>query len=83
MNPMVPSLSSRKLSELDEETKAEFKKMSASMEDSKIDLLDSSASLTRKIGKVFCEEGSILNNSTFPTFCIPHLHSFANLILIG
>lgn len=62
MNPMVPSLTSRKLSELDEDSKAQLLKMSASMEDSKIDLLDDLPSISRKIGKVFCEEGSIISN---------------------
>lgn len=60
MNPMVPSLTSRKLSELDEEAKAQLLKMSSSEEDSKIDLLDDRDALTKKIGKVFCEEGSII-----------------------
>jgi tRNA synthetases class I (W and Y) len=60
MNPMVPSLTSKKLSDLDEKAKADLVKMSSSMEDSKIDLLDDKRALTMKIGKVFCEEGSIL-----------------------
>ncbi|ESO10885.1 hypothetical protein HELRODRAFT_97098 [Helobdella robusta] len=48
MNPMVPGLTGTK--------------MSSSEEDSKIDLLDSSASLKKKLKKAFCEPGNIENN---------------------
>jgi len=37
-------------------------KMSASEEESKIDLLDSKAQVKKKLGKAFCEEGNIGNN---------------------
>ena len=36
--------------------------MSASEEESKIDLLDSKAQVKKKLGKAFCEEGNIDNN---------------------
>lgn len=48
MNPMVPGLTGSK--------------MSSSDEDSKIDLLDDSAALKRKLKKAFCEPGNIENN---------------------
>eukprot|EP00026_Physarum_polycephalum_P005179 Phypoly_transcript_05209.p1 GENE.Phypoly_transcript_05209~~Phypoly_transcript_05209.p1 ORF type:complete len:575 (+),score=142.29 Phypoly_transcript_05209:231-1955(+) len=80
MNPMVPSLSTRKQSDLDEKARAEAKKMSASMQDSKIDLLDTSAVLAKKIGKVFCEVGNIEDNTllTFVKMVLFPLHSAAN-----
>ena len=37
-------------------------KMSASEEESKIDLLDSRAQVKKKLGKAFCEEGNVVNN---------------------
>ena len=37
-------------------------KMSASEEESKIDLLDSKSQVKKKLGKAFCEEGNISNN---------------------
>ena len=37
-------------------------KMSASEEESKIDLLDSKFQVKKKLGKAFCEEGNIVNN---------------------
>lgn len=36
--------------------------MSASEEDSKIDLLDSAASVKKKMKKAFCEPGNVENN---------------------
>ncbi|KAG8237210.1 hypothetical protein J437_LFUL016047 [Ladona fulva] len=48
MNPMVPGLAGGK--------------MSASEEDSKIDLLDSPAALKKKLKKAFCEPGNIADN---------------------
>ncbi|XP_039272029.2 tyrosine--tRNA ligase, cytoplasmic-like [Styela clava] len=48
MNPMVPGLTGSK--------------MSSSEEDSKIDLLDDSAAVKRKLKKAFCEPGNIENN---------------------
>jgi tyrosyl-tRNA synthetase len=48
MNPMVPGLAGGK--------------MSSSEEDSKIDLLDSSANVKKKIKRAFCEPGNILDN---------------------
>eukprot|EP00112_Aurelia_sp_Birch-Aquarium-sp1_P026742 Seg97.5 transcript_id=Seg97.5/GoldUCD/mRNA.D3Y31 product="Tyrosine-tRNA ligase cytoplasmic" protein_id=Seg97.5/GoldUCD/D3Y31 len=54
MNPMVPGLTGTK--------------MSASEEDSKIDLLDSAASVKKKINKAFCEEGNIQENGVL-SFC--------------
>lgn len=48
MNPMVPGLTGTK--------------MSSSEEDSKIDLLDDSAALKRKLKKAFCEPGNVENN---------------------
>lgn len=45
MNPMMPGLGTEK--------------MSSSDESSKIDLLDSSKNITKKIGKCFCEQGNI------------------------
>ncbi|CAG0896174.1 unnamed protein product [Cyprideis torosa] len=48
MNPMVPGLTGGK--------------MSSSEEDSKIDLLDSAASVKKKLKKAFCEEGNIKDN---------------------
>jgi len=48
MNRMVPGLTGDK--------------MSSSVPDSKIDLLDSEKDITRKIKKAFCEEGNIENN---------------------
>jgi tyrosyl-tRNA synthetase len=48
MNPMVPGLTGGK--------------MSASEEESKIDLLDSRAQVKKKLAKAFCEEGNISNN---------------------
>ena len=36
--------------------------MSASEEDSKIDLLDSAASVKKKMKKAFCEPGKVENN---------------------
>eukprot|EP00795_Rhopilema_esculentum_P017521 gene17521-9144_t len=54
MNPMVPGLTGTK--------------MSASEEDSKIDILDSAASVRKKINKAFCEEGNITENGVL-SFC--------------
>ncbi|CAK1542218.1 unnamed protein product [Leptosia nina] len=48
MNPMVPGLTGGK--------------MSASEEDSKIDLLDSPANVKKKLKKAFCEPGNITDN---------------------
>ncbi|KAK9869659.1 hypothetical protein WA026_003407 [Henosepilachna vigintioctopunctata] len=48
MNPMVPGLTGGK--------------MSASEEDSKIDLLDSPANVKKKLKKAFCEPGNVENN---------------------
>ncbi|XP_031550223.1 tyrosine--tRNA ligase, cytoplasmic-like [Actinia tenebrosa] len=48
MNPMVPGLTGGK--------------MSASDEDSKIDLLDSSSTVKKKVKKAFCEEGNVTEN---------------------
>ncbi|XP_026750019.1 tyrosine--tRNA ligase, cytoplasmic [Galleria mellonella] len=48
MNPMVPGLTGGK--------------MSASEEDSKIDLLDSPANVKKKLKKAFCEPGNIVDN---------------------
>lgn len=48
MNPMVPGLTGGK--------------MSSSEEDSKIDILDSPASLKKKIKRAFCEPGNITDN---------------------
>ncbi|CAH0687787.1 unnamed protein product [Spodoptera exigua] len=48
MNPMVPGLTGGK--------------MSASEEDSKIDLLDNPASVKKKLKKAFCEPGNITDN---------------------
>lgn len=48
MNPMVPGLTGGK--------------MSASEEDSKIDLLDSPADVKKKLKKAFCEPGNITEN---------------------
>ncbi len=56
---MVPSLTSKKLSDLSEEAKVQLQKMSSSEEDSKIDLLDDLPTIQRKISRVFCEVGSI------------------------
>jgi len=36
--------------------------MSASEEESKIDLLDSRAQVKKKLGKAFCEEGNVVDN---------------------
>lgn len=54
MNPMVPGLTGVK--------------MSASEEDSKIDLLDDSKTVKKKIAKAFCEEGNIKENGVL-AFC--------------
>jgi tyrosyl-tRNA synthetase len=43
-------------------------KMSSSEEDSKIDLLDSAASLKKKLKKAFCEPGNIVDNGVL-SFC--------------
>ncbi|CAH0718305.1 unnamed protein product, partial [Brenthis ino] len=48
MNPMVPGLTGGK--------------MSASEEDSKIDLLDNPANVKKKLKKAFCEPGNIIEN---------------------
>ncbi|CAG8681232.1 1244_t:CDS:2, partial [Gigaspora rosea] len=48
MNPMVPGLAGSK--------------MSSSDPDSKIDLLDDEATVTRKLKKAFCEEGNVTDN---------------------
>jgi len=37
-------------------------KMSASEEESKIDLLDSKAQVKKKLSKAFCEEGNVVDN---------------------
>jgi len=54
MNPMVPGLTGAK--------------MSASEEDSKIDLLDDAKTIKKKISKAFCEEGNINENGVL-SFC--------------
>jgi len=54
MNPMVPGLTGTK--------------MSSSEEDSKIDLLDSAASVKKKLKKAFCEPGNIADNGVL-SFC--------------
>ncbi|XP_052243473.1 tyrosine--tRNA ligase, cytoplasmic-like [Dreissena polymorpha] len=54
MNPMVPGLTGGK--------------MSSSEEDSKIDLLDSSAQLKKKLKKAFCEPGNVEENGIL-AFC--------------
>merc|ERR1719312_2130524 len=54
MNPMVPGLTGAK--------------MSSSEEDSKIDLLDSAASVKKKLKKAFCEPGNITDNGVL-SFC--------------
>jgi len=54
MNPMVPGLTGAK--------------MSSSEEDSKIDLLDSAASVKKKLKKAFCEPGNIADNGVL-SFC--------------
>ncbi|CAB4043115.1 tyrosine--tRNA ligase, cytoplasmic isoform X4, partial [Paramuricea clavata] len=58
MNPMVPGLTGTK--------------MSASDEDSKIDLLDSASAVKKKVAKAFCEEGNITENGilSFAKFVI-------------
>lgn len=58
MNPMVPGLTGAK--------------MSASDEDSKIDILDSASAVKKKVGKAFCEEGNIAENGvlSFAKFVI-------------
>lgn len=48
MNPMVPGLTGSK--------------MSSSDPDSKIDLLDDAAAVSRKLKKAFCEEGNVTDN---------------------
>ncbi|KFM77047.1 Tyrosine--tRNA ligase, cytoplasmic, partial [Stegodyphus mimosarum] len=48
MNPMVPGLTGGK--------------MSSSLEDSKIDLLDSPATVKKKLKKAFCEPGNLEEN---------------------
>eukprot|EP00002_Diphylleia_rotans_P009081 TRINITY_DN1909_c0_g1_i1.p1 TRINITY_DN1909_c0_g1~~TRINITY_DN1909_c0_g1_i1.p1 ORF type:complete len:554 (+),score=163.79 TRINITY_DN1909_c0_g1_i1:54-1715(+) len=48
MNPMVPGLTGDK--------------MSSSVADSKIDLLDSASDVHKKLRKAFCEEGNVENN---------------------
>ncbi|XP_078485826.1 tyrosine--tRNA ligase, cytoplasmic [Ciona intestinalis] len=48
MNPMVPGLTGTK--------------MSSSVEESKIDLLDDPAAVKRKLKKAFCEPGNVENN---------------------
>ncbi|XP_043244725.1 tyrosine--tRNA ligase, cytoplasmic-like [Amphibalanus amphitrite] len=54
MNPMVPGLTGGK--------------MSSSEEDSKIDLLDSAASVKKKLKKAFCEPGNTADNGVL-SFC--------------
>ena len=54
MNPMVPGLTGGK--------------MSSSEEDSKIDLLDSAASVKKKLKKAFCEPGNTTDNGVL-SFC--------------
>merc|ERR1712038_1271306 len=54
MNPMVPGL--------------QGSKMSSSEEDSKVDLLDSAASLKKKLKKAFCEPGNTTDNGVL-SFC--------------
>jgi tyrosyl-tRNA synthetase len=54
MNPMVPGLTGDK--------------MSASVEDSKIDLLDTEAQVKKKLKKAFCEPGNTENNGVL-AFC--------------
>lgn len=48
MNPMVPGLTGTK--------------MSASDEESKIDILDSASAVKKKVAKAFCEEGNVTEN---------------------
>lgn len=54
MNPMVPGLTGDK--------------MSSSVEDSKIDLLDSPSALKKKLKKAFCEPGNVKDNGVL-SFC--------------
>lgn len=54
MNPMVPGLQGTK--------------MSSSEEDSKIDLLDSTAAVKKKLKKAFCEPGNVEDNGIL-AFC--------------
>lgn len=54
MNPMVPGLTGEK--------------MSASVEDSKIDLLDTPEQVKKKLKKAFCEPGNITTNGVL-AFC--------------
>jgi tyrosyl-tRNA synthetase len=58
MNPMVPGLTGDK--------------MSSSVEDSKIDILDPPNVVKKKLKKAFCEEGNIENNGilSFAKYCI-------------
>ncbi|VDP15009.1 unnamed protein product, partial [Soboliphyme baturini] len=54
MNPMVPGLTGDK--------------MSASVEESKIDLLDPPSVVKKKLKKAFCEPGNVINNGVL-SFC--------------
>ncbi|KAK3711630.1 hypothetical protein QZH41_014060 [Actinostola sp. cb2023] len=70
MNPMVPGLTGGK--------------MSASDEDSKIDLLDSASAVKKKVKKAFCEEGNVADNGVlafakfviFPVLAIKGVNAF-------
>jgi len=70
MNPMVPGLTGDK--------------MSASVEDSKIDILDTKDQVKKKLKKAFCEPGNIENNGVL-AFCksviFPLLKNNENLII--
>lgn len=63
MNPMVPGLGGSK--------------MSSSEVDSKIDLLDEPAVVSRKLAKAFCEAGNVENNGvlSFVKFVLFPLNS--------
>jgi tyrosyl-tRNA synthetase len=57
-------------------------KMSSSEEDSKIDLLDTAATVQRKVSKAFCELGNVTENGVL-SFCkhviFPLLRNEGNL----
>lgn len=71
MNPMVPGITGAK--------------MSASLEDTKIDLLDDPATVKRKLKKAFCEPGNITENGilSFIKFVLfPMLEAYQAFIII-
>lgn len=69
MNPMVPGLAGGK--------------MSSSEEDSKIDLLDSAASVKKKLKKAFCEPGNIADNGllSFVKYVLFSVYDGENVVL--